>query len=129
MRQHTLIIAEAGVNHNGDMVLARHLIDVAADAGADLVKFQTFSADRQVIRSAEKAEYQKSTTDKSESQYAMLKRLELTEAMHHELCCTALAAKSDFFRQDLTLRVLIFCTSWARNDLRFLQGRSQISRT
>jgi len=97
MRQHTLVIAEAGVNHNGDMVLAKHLIDIAADAGADLVKFQTFSADRQVIRSAEKAEYQKSTTDKSESQYAMLKRLELTEAMHHELMLHCASRQIGFF--------------------------------
>ena len=55
----TLIIAEAGVNHNGDLDMARQLIDVAAEAGADLVKFQTFSADRLVTRDAGKAEYQK----------------------------------------------------------------------
>jgi len=97
MRQHTLVIAEAGVNHNGDMLLARRLIDVAADAGADLVKFQTFDADRQVIRSAEKADYQKSTTDNSESQHAMLKRLELTEAMHHELVQHCASRQIGFF--------------------------------
>jgi N,N'-diacetyllegionaminate synthase len=60
----TLIIAEAGVNHNGDIELAKRLIDVAADAGADLVKFQTFSADRLVTQSALKAEYQVLATDK-----------------------------------------------------------------
>ena len=53
-----LIIAEAGVNHNGDINMAKKLIDVAADAGADLVKFQTFSADRLVTESASKADYQ-----------------------------------------------------------------------
>ena len=85
MKQHTLIIAEAGVNHNGDMQLAKRLVDAAAAAGADLVKFQTFNASRQVTRSAKKADYQTQTTDSSESQHAMLQRLELTEAMHHEL--------------------------------------------
>jgi N,N'-diacetyllegionaminate synthase len=81
----TLIIAEAGVNHNGDIELAKKLIDVAADAGADLVKFQTFSADRLVTQSALKAEYQALATDKIESQHEMLRKLELTESMHHEL--------------------------------------------
>jgi N,N'-diacetyllegionaminate synthase len=85
MKQKTLIIAEAGVNHNGDMQMAKRLIDEAAAAGADLVKFQTFSASRQVTRSAKKADYQTQTTDSHESQHAMLHRLELTEAMHHEL--------------------------------------------
>lgn len=78
----TLIIAEAGVNHNGDMAMARRLIDVAADAGADLVKFQTFSADRLVTADAKKAGYQTQTTDAGESQHAMLRKLELTRDMH-----------------------------------------------
>ena len=56
MPNRTLIIAEAGVNHNGDIKLAKQLIDVAADCGADYVKFQTFSADRIVTKSADKAE-------------------------------------------------------------------------
>jgi N,N'-diacetyllegionaminate synthase len=85
MTKRTLIIAEAGVNHNGDPDLARKLIDVAADAGADLVKFQTFSADRLVTRSAAKADYQNRTTDSKESQYEMLHRLELTTEMHKDL--------------------------------------------
>ena len=57
----TLIIAEAGVNHNGDILLAKQLIDVAAEAGADLVKFQTFKADRLATRAAKKAGYQTQT--------------------------------------------------------------------
>ena len=85
MANRTLIIAEAGVNHNGDLELAKQLIDVAANAGADYVKFQTFSADRIVSRSALKAEYQQKTTDASETQYEMLKRLELSHEMHLEL--------------------------------------------
>jgi N,N'-diacetyllegionaminate synthase len=81
----TLIIAEAGVNHNGDLDLARRLIDVAADAGADMVKFQTFRADRLVTTHARKADYQTQTTDAGETQHAMIRRLELTREMHEAL--------------------------------------------
>lgn len=82
----TLIIAEAGVNHNGDLELAKKLVDVAADAGVDYVKFQTFKAKELVSKSAEKASYQIQNTGKEkESQYEMLKKLELSEADHHEL--------------------------------------------
>jgi N,N'-diacetyllegionaminate synthase len=81
----TLVIAEAGVNHNGDMEKARALVDVAADAGADFVKFQTFTADKLVSASAPKAEYQKQSTGAQESQYEMIRKLELTHAMHDEL--------------------------------------------
>jgi len=81
----TLIIAEAGVNHNGDMNLAKQLIDVAVDAGADIVKFQSFNADRLTTTTAEKAIYQIKTTGKQESQYEMLRRLELSIDMHKEL--------------------------------------------
>jgi N,N'-diacetyllegionaminate synthase len=85
MRKKTLIIAEAGVNHNGELGLAYELIDAAADAGADYVKFQTFVAARQVTLAANKAEYQKVTTGSAESQFDMLSKLELTEAMHRQL--------------------------------------------
>jgi N,N'-diacetyllegionaminate synthase len=81
----TLLIAEAGVNHNGDINLARQLVDVAAEAGADWVKFQTFSADRLVTKNAEKAEYQAQFSDEGESQYEMLRGLELTHDMHEAL--------------------------------------------
>lgn len=73
----TFIIAEAGVNHNGDMELAKKLIDVACEAGVDAVKFQTFKAKDLILSSIEKAPYQKKTTDVSENQYMMLKRLEV----------------------------------------------------
>lgn len=76
------IIAEAGVNHNGSINLAKKLIDAAADAGADAVKFQTFKADRLATKLAHKADYQKSNTSVNESQYEMLKKLELDEDMH-----------------------------------------------
>ena len=73
------IIAEAGVNHNGDINLAKKLIDVAKEAGADAVKFQTFEAEEVVSENAEKAKYQKETTGAQESQFDMIKKLELCE--------------------------------------------------
>ena len=78
------IIAEAGVNHNGSVELAKKLIDTAKDAGADAVKFQTFKVDNVVIKDAEKAEYQQETTGEG-SQYEMIKKLELTEGDFREL--------------------------------------------
>lgn len=83
--QPVFVIAEAGVNHNGDLKMARALIDVAVEAGADAVKFQTFSADRLVTTDAPKAEYQLQTTADAESQFEMLKRLELSADAHREL--------------------------------------------
>lgn len=79
------IIAEAGVNHNGNVDLAKQLIDAAVAAGADAVKFQTFHADSVVTCTAEKAEYQKSTTSSNESQYDMIKKLELSDDIFLEL--------------------------------------------
>ncbi|OHC75507.1 MAG: N-acetylneuraminate synthase [Rhodospirillales bacterium RIFCSPLOWO2_12_FULL_58_28] len=79
------IIAEAGVNHNGELDKALALVDVAAEAGADAVKFQTFKAESVVSADAPKAEYQKSTTDVAESQLDMIRRLELNKDQHHRL--------------------------------------------
>lgn len=93
----TLIIAEAGVNHNGDIALAKQLIDVAASAGADLVKFQTFKADRLVTRTARKAGYQIQTTHGQESQYDMLRRLELSPDAHKELISHCATRNIGFF--------------------------------
>lgn len=81
----TFIIAEAGVNHNGSLDLAKKLVDVAVDAGADAVKFQTFKAGKLVSRGAQKADYQKKTTSVDEFQYEMIKKLELDENAHREL--------------------------------------------
>ena len=79
------IIAEAGVNHNGSLVLAKKLIDKAVSAGADAIKFQTFKAGKVVSKSAPMAPYQKIDIQNSESQYEMLKKLELNEHKHKEL--------------------------------------------
>lgn len=85
MTEQTCIIAEAGVNHNGSLQTAKRLVDVAAEAGADVVKFQSFRADRLATEGAPKADYQRDTTDAAESQIDMLRRLELSEAHHFEL--------------------------------------------
>ena len=83
---HTIIIAEAGVNHNGDFELAKKLVEAAAIAGADFVKFQTFKADRIVSKSAKKAAYQeRNINDGDDSQFAMLKKLEMPEEWHIKL--------------------------------------------
>lgn len=79
------VIAEAGVNHNGDVEIAKRLVDVAVESGADAVKFQTFKAEKLACRDARKAAYQMETTDGSESQFDMLKKLELTLEMHEQL--------------------------------------------
>lgn len=85
MMSKIFVIAEAGVNHNGDIETAKKLVDAASLAGADAVKFQTFKTENLVCKDAGKAEYQMETTDKKESQFAMLKKLELTPDMHEQL--------------------------------------------
>ncbi|OGT44922.1 MAG: N-acetylneuraminate synthase [Gammaproteobacteria bacterium RIFCSPHIGHO2_12_FULL_38_11] len=116
--QTTLIIAEAGVNHNGDIKLGLQLIDAAKEAGADAVKFQTFSADALVSKNAPKAAYQKQNTSNAESQYEMLKKLELTEEAHHilKLHCDAVGIQflstpfdgvsADFLLKQLKLKTI-----------------------
>ena len=86
MRKKVIIIAEAGVNHNGDIEKAKKLIDVAIDAKVDYVKFQTFKAETIVSPKAKKAKYQsKNLNDNDDSQFRMLKKLELTEENHQDL--------------------------------------------
>ena len=85
MSSKVFIIAEAGVNHNGSLDLAKKLIDVASESGADAVKFQTFKAEKLVSKNAQKADYQKQTTNKTESQFDMIKKLELDMDTHKEL--------------------------------------------
>jgi N-acetylneuraminate synthase len=92
----TFIIAEAGVNHNGSMEMALELINTAAASGADAVKFQTFRADNLVTESAPKANYQLDNTNQAESQYKMLKALELSKADHEQLLAHAQQKKIQF---------------------------------
>lgn len=81
-----LIIAEAGVNHNGSMVIAKQLVDKAVEAGVDIIKFQTFKSEKLVSKAAKQAEYQqRNIGKKDEGQLAMLKKLELSQADHEEL--------------------------------------------
>lgn len=93
----TLIIAEAGVNHNGSLDLAKELINVAAEAGADIVKFQSFKTENLVSAVAEKAAYQKANATSVESQFEMLKRLELSREDHEELMRYCVQKKIKFW--------------------------------
>lgn len=118
MNNRTLIIAEAGVNHNGNEKLAFELIDAAYKAGADVVKFQTFKAKELVTEFAQQAAYQVENTGKKESQFDMLSRLELSYDVHHQLVkhcnnlgieflSTAFDSESlDFLVNDLGLKTL-----------------------
>lgn len=117
-----LIIAEAGVNHNGDMRLAKKLIEVAAEAGADLVKFQTFTAESLVTPQAMKADYQALTTDVQESQYAMLKQLELTHEMHLELMTHCSKCGIGFFSTGFDIRSIDFLSSLGQTRFKVPSG-------
>ncbi len=98
MKDRVLIIAEAGVNHNGNMEVARQLIDAAASAKVDYVKFQTFKADTIVSKTAKKADYQKTNTgNKVDTQYEMLKSLELSDQDHKELISYCKQKNINFF--------------------------------
>jgi N,N'-diacetyllegionaminate synthase len=117
-----LIIAEAGVNHNGDIDLAKKLIDVAAEAGADLVKFQTFNADRLVTENASKAEYQKLPGNSNESQHLMLRKLELTEAMHHELIAHCALRSIGFFSTGFDIESIDLLASFGQQLFKIPSG-------
>lgn len=108
---HVYVIAEAGVNHNGNRDLAFALVDAAADAGADAVKFQTFDAKKLASASAPKADYQKKTTDSAESQLEMLIKLELPLEWHAELRDHARRRGIEFLS-----------TAFDEDSLRFLVG-------
>lgn len=110
--QHTLIIAEAGVNHNGSIELAKQLIDAAADAGVDYVKFQTFKTENLVSKSAKMADYQKRNMSVGEnSQYSMLKKLELSPQQHYELVSYCNEKGINFFSTAFDLDSVDFLAS------------------
>lgn len=107
-----VVIAEAGVNHNGSIELAKKLIDVASIAGVDYVKFQTFKAEKLVTKSAQKADYQvRNINDGDNSQYAMLKKLELSEQDHFELIDYCEQKGVKFLSTAFDLESLEFLTS------------------
>ena len=122
MKNSILIIAEAGVNHNGDLALARQLIDAAADAGANLVKFQTFSADRLATREAKKADYQIVTTGSAETQHQMLSRLELSASMHLELIAYCATRNIGFFSTGFDVESVDFLISLGINQFKIPSG-------
>ena len=107
--QPCFIIAEAGVNHNGDVEMAKELVQAAKECGADCVKFQTFKAERIAIHNAPKAKYQLKTTDPSESQIDMLKKLEMQENAYYEIveCC----------KQN---KIIFLSTPYSKEDVDFL---------
>lgn len=110
--QSTLIIAEAGVNHNGSVELAKQLIDAAAEAGVDYVKFQTFKAEKLVSKTAMMADYQrKNIGGENSNQYAMLKKLELTPEAHLELISYCETKGIKFFSTAFDLESLDFLSS------------------
>lgn len=104
-----LFIAEAGVNHNGDINLAKKLVDLAKDAGADIVKFQTFKAENLVTVDAKMADYQVQNTQKVESQFTMLKNLELKESDFVELQLYCKEKGIGFLSTGFDLESLEFC--------------------
>jgi len=122
MTQRVLIIAEAGVNHNGDLDMAKKLIDIAAEAGADLVKFQTFCADRLVTHAAKKADYQTRATAIDESQYDMLRRLELTSEMHQELIIHCVGWNIGFFSTGFDIESVDLLVSLGQNQFKIPSG-------
>ncbi|SDI30665.1 N-acetylneuraminate synthase [Alteribacillus bidgolensis] len=95
-QKHVFIIAEAGVNHNGSLDMAKKLIDAAARAGVDAVKFQTFKTEQMILPQAPKAVYQMQNTDLNKSQYEMIKKLELDQQMHYILKEYCLQRKIQF---------------------------------
>lgn len=98
MRNNVLIIAEAGVNHNGSLEIAKRLVDEASSAGVDIIKFQTFKTEKLVSKAAKQAEYQKKNIGKGEeTQYAMLKKLELSNEQHEELIAYCKSKNIRFF--------------------------------
>ena len=123
MKKKVIIIAEAGVNHNGDIEIAKRLIDVASDAGVDYVKFQTFKADRLVSPLAQKAKYQiKNETSNDDSQLDMLRKLELSDADHKELISYSKSKNISFFSTAFDLEGISYLSSLNLNMFKIPSG-------
>ena len=118
-----IIIAEAGVNHNGDIELAKNLIDVAVEAGVDYVKFQTFKSESLVSKFAKKATYQiENTKDAVESQLQMLKKVELSNTQHFELVQYCNSKNISFFSTAFDLESLSFLKELGLNIVKIPSG-------
>lgn len=122
MSEHCIVIAEAGVNHNGSLDLAHKLIDVAAQAGVDYVKFQTFRTEALVTRTAQKADYQKRTTGAVESQFEMLKKLELTEDDFRTLAAYAVSKRVAFMSTPFDIESAHFLAQLGVSALKVSSG-------
>ena len=122
MNHKTFIIAEAGVNHNGSPELAKKMIDVAVDVGADAIKFQTFKAEQVISRNAKKAAYQIQTTDAAESQLDMIRRLELDSSTHKRLFQYCKVKKIQFLSSPFDLESIGLLTSLGLTILKIPSG-------
>jgi len=122
MKHNCMVIAEAGVNHNGSLELAFRLIDAAVAAGADVVKFQTFRAEALVTRAAPKAAYQKRSTDQAESQFDMLKRLELPESGFRELAAYCVTKRIGFLSTPFDIEAARFLASLGMGTFKVSSG-------
>lgn len=122
MTDRCIVIAEAGVNHNGSVELAHRLVDVAAQAGADFVKFQTFRTEALVTRDAPKAEYQKRTTGLDENQFDMLKRLELPESAFRDLAAYAASKNIGFLSTPFDLESAQFLATLGIGSFKVSSG-------
>ena len=116
------IIAEAGVNHNGDLNLAEQLVDAAVSAGADAVKFQAFRAEELACKHAPKATYQLKRTEKSQSQFAMLKALELDRKSHQHLMSRCAEKKIEFLSSPFGKRSAAFLEDLGVSTLKIPSG-------
>ena len=122
MKNKVQIIAEIGVNHNGDINLAKKLIDEAKNAGADSVKFQTFKADSLVTKKLKKANYQNLNDKRDESQYSMLKRLELTLDMHKEIISYCKKRKIEFLSSGFDIESLDLLSDLGQKKFKIPSG-------
>tara|TARA_Y100001968_G_scaffold307274_1_gene324957 strand:+ start:560 stop:1567 length:1008 start_codon:yes stop_codon:yes gene_type:complete len=117
-----IIIAEAGVNHNGDVRIAKELVKNAFEAGADYVKFQVFKADSIVTRDAKQAEYQKKNTKTKESQYDMLKKLELKDEDYHEIYQQCISCGIGFLSSAFDIEAINFLKKFNMDYLKIPSG-------